>query len=77
MNKCFYCGSGLKKEKVDIARYWGKDLIAINDVPALICRRCGERFFEAKVSKKIDEKIQQVFAKKNYFQKINIPIVQF
>lgn len=77
MNKCFYCGSKLKKEKIDIARYWGKELIAINDVPALVCQKCGERFFEATVSSKIDEKIQQVIANKISAQKINIPIVQF
>ena len=64
MDKCFYCSSELKKEKVNIARYWGKKLIAINDVPALICKKCGEKFFEASVSHKIDEKILQVLGKK-------------
>jgi YgiT-type zinc finger domain-containing protein len=77
MDKCFYCGSKLKKEKVDIARYWGKELIAINDVPALICQKCGERFFEAKISSKIDVKIQEVLNQKNSVQRINVPIVQF
>ena len=77
MDKCFYCGSELKEEKVNIARYWGKELIAINDVPALICQKCGERFFEAKVNHKIDEKIQQVLTKKVFSEKINVPLVQF
>lgn len=55
MGNC-HCGSKLKEVRVNLARYWGKDLVAINDVPALTCQKCGERFFEAKVSHKIDEK---------------------
>ena len=77
MDKCFYCDSELKKEKVDLARYWGKSLIAINDVPALVCKKCGERFFEAKVSHKIDEKIQQVITKKISSEKMNVPLVNY
>ena len=77
MNSCFYCGSKLKKEKKNIARYWGKELIALNDVPVLVCPQCGETFFEAKVSHRIDEKIQQVLDKKITSEKIDVPMVQF
>lgn len=75
--KCQFCGNQLKKKKVDIARYWGKNLIALNNVPALICIKCGERFFEAKVSKKIDDEISLVLKEKASIRKINIPVVQF
>ncbi len=77
MNKCYLCGGKLKKEKVDIARYWGKELIALNDVPALICQKCGERYFEAKVSSKVDEKIQQVLRRKTSIPQINVPVLSF
>ncbi len=77
MIKCYICGSKLKRQKVDIARYWGKDLIALNDVPALVCQQCGERYFEARVSHKIDQKIQEAIGRKNSIQKIDVPVVQF
>ena len=77
MNKCYVCGGKLKKESTDIARYWGKDLIALNDVPSLICQKCGERYFEAKVSSQIDEKIQQVLKRKTQPERIEVPVVQF
>ena len=77
MKKCYICGGKLKKENIDIARYFGNDLIALNNVPTLICQKCGERYFEAKVSSKIDEKIEEVVNKKNFVQKINVPVVQF
>lgn len=66
-----------KKEKVDIARYWGKDLMALNDVPGLVCKKCGERYFEAKVSSQINQKIQQVLTRKTRPESIEVPIVQF
>jgi len=78
MNKCYVCGGKLKKENIDIARYFGNDLIALNNVPTLICQKCGEKYFEAKVSSKIDKKIKRVLVnKKNFVQKINVPVVQF
>ena len=77
MNKCLVCGGQLKRKKVDIARYWGKELVALNDVPSLVCIRCGERYFEAKVSHKIDDKIQDVLKKKTSVEKIDVPVVYF
>lgn len=77
MSKCYLCGGRLKKQKVDIARYWGKELIALNDVPALICQKCGERYFEAKVSSQIDKKIQQALIRKTRLERIEVPLVQF
>ena len=77
MNKCYLCGGRLKKQKVDIARYWGKDLIALNDVPALICQKCGERYFEAKVSSQIDNKIKLAIRKISSLEIREVPVVQF
>lgn len=75
--KCYICGSKLDKKKVDIARYWGEELVALHDVPALVCKRCGNRYFEAKVSAKIDERIRRALLKRGAFESINVPIVQF
>ena len=77
MNKCFTCGGSLTKQKIDIARYWGDQLVALSDVPALICKKCGERYFEAKTSQKIDKRIQDALKKKISVPRINIPLVQF
>lgn len=78
MNKCYFCKTGeLKKKKVDIIRYWGNELIALNEVPALVCQQCGEKYFDAKVSKKIDERIQGALKRKASIEKIDVPVVQF
>lgn len=77
MNKCIVCGGKLKKANTDIARYWGKELVALNDVPSLVCVKCGERYFEAEVSHKIDDKIQSALKRKTSVEKINVPVVYF
>jgi len=75
-NKCYLCGNKLKKENIDIARYWGKELIALSDVPALICTQCGEKYFEADISAKIDERIKAARETKG-IARIDVPLVQF
>lgn len=75
--KCFSCGGQLKRKKVDIARYRGKDLIVLNDVPALVCTQCGEKYFEAQTSRKIDEKINNALKRKTTVEKIDVPVVYF
>ena len=76
--KCYFCIKGnLNRKNVDIVRYWGKELIALNDVPALVCDQCGEKYFDAKVSHKIDQRIQDALKRKSTVQKIDVPVVQF
>lgn len=77
MTKCYFCGGKLKKKNIDIARYWGSQLVALNDVPVLVCNQCGEKYFEAKVSTKIDQRIKDAINKKVSIQKIIVPQVQF
>lgn len=77
MDKCLICENKLKREKVDIARYWGKSLVALNDVPSLVCAKCGGRYFEAKVSSQIDQKIQLILTSRAKFERMEVPIVQF
>ena len=77
MMKCYICGNKLNKKSVDVARYWGEELIVLHDVPVLLCKRCGNRYFEAKISAKIDERIKQVLHKRAAFESISVPVVSF
>ena len=77
MTKCYLCEGKLKKQNVDIVRYWRKELIALNEVPALVCQQCGERYFDAKVSAKIDKRIKDALKRNTSIESIAVPIVQF
>lgn len=75
--KCYICGNKLNNKRVDIARYWGEELIALQDVPVLLCEKCGNRYFEAKISARIDERIKQALRKRSNFESINVPVIAF
>lgn len=77
MTKCYFCEGKLRKQNVDIVRYWGKELIALNEVPALVCQQCGERYFNAKISARIDQKIKDALKRKASIEKIAVPVMQF
>lgn len=77
MTKCYLCEGKLKKQHVNIVRYWGKELVALNDVPALVCQQCGERYFDAKVSRKIDQRIKDALKSKASIETIAVPVTQF
>lgn len=75
--KCYICGNKLNSKRIDIARYWGEELVVLHDVPALLCKRCGSRYFEATISARIDDKIKQVLRKRAAFESITVPVVSF
>jgi YgiT-type zinc finger domain-containing protein len=54
-NKCFFCKGKLAQEKVTVDFRWGKDLVVIEDVPAMVCRQCGEKYFDARVYKEMEK----------------------
>lgn len=75
MKTCYFCITGkLKKRNIDILRYWGKEPIAIKNVPALVCEQCGEKYFETKVEHQIDRVIKEVLKSKGSFEEIRIPV---
>ena len=53
-DKCFFCKGKVIQEKVNVDFRWGKDLIVIEDVPAMVCRQCGEKYFDAEVYKEME-----------------------
>ena len=51
---CIYCGGDVieKKERIDY-RHHGQ-LFIMEDVPVGVCNQCGESFFTAEISKKLE-----------------------
>jgi YgiT-type zinc finger domain-containing protein len=54
-DKCFFCKGKVVQEKVNVDFRWGKDLIVIEGVPAMVCRQCGEKYFDAQVYKEMEK----------------------
>lgn len=80
MKKCYFCQGKVIRKKIDIIRYWGDEPVALKQVPVLVCQQCGEQYFDAAVSAKIDKKIQSVIGAQRKSVKVEIlqvPSVSF
>lgn len=73
--RCDFCETGtLESKRVrDIYRK-NTDLVIIDDVPALVCNHCGERYYLSEVSKKMRHIAENREKIKN---KISVPIAEY
>ena len=52
--RCTFCKGPLHEGTAELIARVGDEIIAIRKVPALVCDRCGEAYYSAEVSRKID-----------------------
>jgi YgiT-type zinc finger domain-containing protein len=63
---CARCGGSLERKTITHRQPWGDELYEFENVPALVCRQCGEVWLEAEVGQLIDKVIQQHPEPKRY-----------
>lgn len=52
---CSSCSGGvLRRDSVSTALWRGESLVVIEDIPALVCQSCGERYFEDETAMALD-----------------------
>jgi HTH-type transcriptional regulator / antitoxin MqsA len=56
---CAKCGGSLEHKTITHQQPWGGELYEFENVPALVCRQCGEVWLEAGVAQLIERIIQQ------------------
>lgn len=61
---CSCCNGKLLQGKTDFMVNMGNEIVVIKNVPALICDSCGEKYFSADVSRRIDIVMDQYHAGK-------------
>lgn len=59
MFECYFCKGKTEIKKVNVDFRWGKRLYVIKNVPVEVCSQCGERYYSAQVSKKLDELVEK------------------
>jgi YgiT-type zinc finger domain-containing protein len=68
---CSFCGGEVKEDKVELDyRYQGK-LFVFQNVPAGVCKQCGEKFLTAKIAKEIERRIKK---KEKWKKTISVPV---
>lgn len=79
MSKCYFCGGDTKIKKINVDFRWGDKLFVVQNVPVEICRQCGERYYSAKVSSKMDEIVRKSLKSKIVKPKtvLEVPVFNF
>ncbi len=77
LTSCGYCGGRLSAGSVQAA-FWGDEgMVAIKDVPAHLCERCGEQFYDeettAIIHSLLDNRKREIAA----CEEIVVPVYSF
>ncbi len=54
VTRCYFCGGKTAPKRVTAENWWGENLFLVEDVPAMVCEDCGESYFDADTSLKLD-----------------------
>lgn len=74
MSKCYFCREKTKIKNVDVDFRWGDKLFVVRDVPVEVCIQCGERYYSAEVSKKLDKLVKKSFKIKKPQKILEVPV---
>ena len=59
MNNCYFCKGKTEIKNVDIDFRWEDKLFVVKNVPVETCTQCGERYYSAEISKKLDNLVSK------------------
>mgnify|MGYP001570109489 FL=1 len=75
MNKCYFCKGKTKIKNINVDFRWGDKLYVVKNVPVEVCSQCGERYYSAEVSKKLDNLVKkQELSKIRPQQVMEVPV---
>ena len=63
-DRCNFCKGILREKKTEFLAHAAGEVIVIKDVPAYVCEQCGEAYYTADISRKIDGVMQNAHQKK-------------
>jgi len=52
--QCYLCGGTPEFRRVTAENWWGEQLVLVENVPAWVCRNCGEQHFDAVTCRSLD-----------------------
>lgn len=59
MSDCYFCKGKTEIKNIDVDFRWGDRLYVVKNVPVEVCSQCGERYYSAEISKKLDELVKK------------------
>ena len=75
---CTFCRGEVGEQRIEYDYRRRGRLLVISNVPAGVCRQCGERYFTADVLKKMDESYHDIFDRNRKPERVlEVPAVSF
>ena len=74
MKECYFCKGRLQNQLVTVDYRWGDKLTVIKNVPAQMCKQCGEKYFDAEVSREMEHIVSK---DEKPLTSINVPVCEF
>ena len=73
--RCEYCGYDTHEDIIKAAFWMDDGLIAIEGIPARLCRGCGEQFFDEQITEMIQKLLTNPIAEPE--RQIRVPVYDF
>jgi len=64
LDRCALCNGKLEERTTEFMARASGEVVIINDVPAFVCEQCGEAYFTAETSRRIDAVMREAHQKK-------------
>lgn len=74
MSKCYFCKGQTKIKNVDVDFRWSDKLLVVENVPVEVCSQCGERYYSAEISKKLDDLVKKSSGSKKPRKVLEVPV---
>lgn len=59
LDKCSVCGGNLERRFITYTKEHHGQLVAVGNVPAEVCKRCGEEYFSPHVTDELHRIVQE------------------
>lgn len=76
-DNCFFCRGTLEEKNVKFDFRWGESLVLFENVPALTCQQCGEKYFSGETSKRMKELAKTAIRKEVKVREICVPVMDY
>jgi len=70
MEPCSLCGGEMEVKKAEVIKKVAGKVVVVKDVPAWVCKQCGERYYSIDTVDRINEILKEVSEEKVRMQKI-------
>lgn len=75
---CTFCGGLVEERRIDFDYRRKGRLLIMKNVPAGVCRQCGEKYFRPDVLKRMDERYHDIVDRKQQPEEVvEVPAVSF